>query len=130
MTPYEGVLRMDRRLIDTLKASLEAECERLTEEIAEYEREGQETLSDVSGENNYRDHMADQGSATFARELDATLEERARESLAQVERALARIADGTYDVCLRCGGPIGEARLQAVPSAELCISCKEREESA
>jgi DnaK suppressor protein len=121
---------MDRRLIDTLKASLEAECERLTEEIAEYEREGQETLSDVSGENNYRDHMADQGSATFARELDATLEERARESLAQVERALARIADGTYDVCLRCGGPIGEARLQAVPSAELCISCKEREESA
>jgi DnaK suppressor protein len=121
---------MDRQLVDTLRASLEAERARLTDEIAEYERAGQETLSDVSGENNYRDHMADQGSATFARELDATLEERARESLAQVERALARMDEGTYAICTRCGAPIAEARLEAVPSAELCISCKEREESA
>lgn len=121
---------MDQGKLKTLAAALEEERERLTDEIAEYERAGQETLSDVSGENNYRDHMADQGSATFARELDATLEGRARESLAQVERALARIEDGTYGICARCGAQIAEARLEAVPSAELCISCKEREESA
>jgi RNA polymerase-binding protein DksA len=121
---------MNATLQATLKTALEAERERLVEEIAEYEREGQETLSDVSGENNYRDHMADQGSATFARELDATLEGRARESLAQVERALERMAEGTYGVCSRCGAPIAEARLEAMPAADLCISCKEREESA
>jgi len=28
-------------------------------------------------------------------------------------------------VCLECGGPIGEARLKAMPSATLCIECKE-----
>lgn len=121
---------MNQTKIKELAAALEMERARLGEEIEEYERAGQETLSDVSGENNYRDHMADQGSATFARELDATLEERARESLAQVERALSRIEDGTYGVCARCGARIAEARLEAVPSAELCISCKEREESA
>lgn len=121
---------MNATRIAALEDVLVAERERVLVEIAEFEREGQETLSDVSGENNYRDHMADQGSATFARELDMTLEERARESLAQIDRALARIADGTYGVCVRCGDPIPEARLEAVPEAELCITCKEREETA
>lgn len=121
---------IDAKMKATLKAQLETERERLLEEIAEYELEGQETLSDVSGENNYRDHMADQGSATFARELDATLEERARESLTQIERALERIEQGTYGICSRCGAPIAAARLEAMPAADLCISCKEREENA
>ena len=57
-----------------------------------------------------------------------TLEERARESLGQVDRALARIEDGTYGVCVRCGDTIAPERLEAMPEAELCISCKEREE--
>jgi RNA polymerase-binding protein DksA len=115
--------------IDTLKAVLEAERARLENEIAEYEREGQETLSDVSGENNYRDHMADQGSATFARELDKTLEQNARESLARVQAALARIESGEYGVCRRCGADIPLERLEAVPEADLCVTCKAQEES-
>lgn len=120
---------MNAAAMQALRESLDAERARLTAEIDEYEREGQETLSDVSGENNYRDHMADQGSATFARELDMTLEEHARESLAQIDRALARIADGTYGTCTRCGAPIPDGRLEAMPKAELCVACKEREES-
>jgi DnaK suppressor protein len=121
---------MDTKTVSTLKASLEAERDRLLTEIEEYEREGQETLSDVSGENNYRDHMADQGSATFARELDMTLEDNAREMLAQIERALVRMDTGTYGICTRCGAAINPERLEAMPAAELCITCKEREESA
>ncbi|MRS12490.1 MAG: TraR/DksA family transcriptional regulator [Actinobacteria bacterium] len=120
---------MDASAVTELKGALEAERERLVAEIEEYEREGQETLSDVSGENNYRDHMADQGSATFARELDMTLEGQARESLAQIDRALTRIDEGTYGTCARCGAAIPRERLEAVPEAELCVSCKEREES-
>lgn len=108
---------------------LEEERERLLGEIAEYEREGQETLSDVSGENNYRDHMADQGSATFARELDMTLEENAREALSLVDRALERIESGEYGKCKRCGAEIPIERLKAVPTADLCVTCKAWEES-
>ncbi len=115
--------------LEALKATLEAERERLAKEIAEYERDGRETLSDVSGENNYSDHMADQGSATFARELDKTLEENARESLARVEAALARIEAGEYATCRRCGAEIPVERLRAVPEAELCVTCKAQEES-
>lgn len=121
---------MDAATLDGFRKRLEAERSRLAAEVAEYEREGMETLSDISGENNYRDHMADQGSATFARELDETLEEQARESLEQIERALKRIADGTYGKCSNCEGEIPLARLEAMPEAEMCLSCKEREESA
>lgn len=120
---------IETKSLETLKAALEAEREQLLAEIADYEREDQETLSDVSGENNYRDHMADQGSATFARELDMTLEDNAREALEQIDGALARIEAGTYGICKRCGAEIPLQRLEAVPAAELCISCKEWEES-
>lgn len=121
---------MNATTLTTLRSALEAERARLAAEISEYEREGHETLSDVSGENNYRDHMADQGSATFARELDMTLEEQARESLEEIDRALARMDAGTYGTCSRCGAQIPDERLGAMPEAELCVVCKEREESA
>jgi DnaK suppressor protein len=40
-----------------------------------------------------------------------------------VDAALARIALGSYGLCLRCGEPIGFDRLEARPEAELCIVC-------
>ena len=43
-------------------------------------------------------------------------------------RALARIADGTYGVCESCGKPIGKRRLMAFPRATMCMECKQREE--
>ncbi len=97
---------IEEKLKATLKAALESERAQLLSEIEEYEIEGQESLSDVSGENNYRDHMADQGSATFARELDMTLEDNAKEDLLRIDAALARMESGTYGICTRCGGII------------------------
>lgn len=120
---------MDAKMIKTLKTALETERLRLLEEVADYELDGQETLSDVSGENNYRDHMADQGSATFARELDQTLEGQTRDTLGDVLAALERIENGTYGVCTRCGAQIAAERLEAMPEASLCVTCKASEES-
>ena len=51
-----------------------------------------------------------------------------RDKLAQIDRALARIDDGTYGVCESCGNPIGKMRLMAFPRATLCLTCKQREE--
>lgn len=120
---------LDAKTLGLRKDALRNERERLIVEIGEYEREAKETLSDVSGENNYRDHMADQGSATFARELDMTLEDNAKETLEAIDAALARIESGDYGTCTRCGEQIRLERLEAVPAADLCISCKEWEES-
>ncbi|TFD23115.1 TraR/DksA family transcriptional regulator [Cryobacterium lyxosi] len=45
------------------------------------------------------------------------------EKVAAIDRSLARIADGSYGTCIRCGKPIGAARLSALLTAELCIDC-------
>jgi RNA polymerase-binding protein DksA len=63
---------------------------------------------------------------TFDRELDEGLEEGAQQTLAQIDRALARIDDGSYGTCERCGRPIGAERLQARPWATLCIEDQRR----
>jgi DnaK suppressor protein len=120
---------MDARTIKGLKDVLEAERDRLSHEIADLERESATNLSDQSGENNYRDHMADQGTATFGKELDMSLEGNARELYAQVCGALARVEAGEYGKCVRCGKDIPADRLEAMPAAGLCITCKEWEES-
>lgn len=119
---------MDSQTLERLRTQLEAERARLEAEVAELETGDRDSLSEASGENAYRDHMADQGSATFERELDMTLEENLREHLAEVRAALARMDAGTYGTCERCAETIPAERMEAVPTAKLCISCKEAEE--
>ena len=43
--------------------------------------------------------------------------------LADVERALAKLDDGSYGVCDRCGATIPAERLEARPSSVLCVRC-------
>jgi RNA polymerase-binding transcription factor DksA len=50
--------------------------------------------------------------------------EQLQELLADIERAQARLAEGTYGTCDACGEPIAEARLEALPWATECVSCR------
>ena len=72
--------------------------------------------------------MADTATATVDRELDYSLEENSAHVLREIEAALGRIDDGTFGTCTRCGKPIGEERLEAMPYVTLCIECKRLEE--
>ena len=54
------------------------------------------------------------------------LEQRLRESLSDVEHALEKYEAGTYGLCDSCSKPIEPARLEAIPQATLCLSCKEK----
>jgi len=42
----------------------------------------------------------------------------------EIDRALAKLEDGSYGICDACGGPIAEERLEALPWATLCVACK------
>ena len=53
----------------------------------------------------------------------APLPERVRRELADIDAALARIADGSYGRCQSCGGPMGLQRLRALPEARYCLAC-------
>ena len=48
----------------------------------------------------------------------------AKERVAEIDAALARVDAGTYGICEACGKPIPEARLEVVPEATLCVNCK------
>jgi DnaK suppressor protein len=120
---------IDEKTRAELVAQLREDLKRLEADIAELNANHRESQSEASGENAYRDHMADQGSATFERELDMTFEENERDILETVRAALARVDAGTYGTCSRCGADIPAGRLEAMPTATLCITCKEAEES-
>lgn len=49
--------------------------------------------------------------------------EGARQELAELDAALARIERGSWGRCERCGGAIGRTRLRALPEARLCLPC-------
>jgi RNA polymerase-binding transcription factor DksA len=46
-----------------------------------------------------------------------------QDELRAIDAALQRIESGTFGTCVRCGGPISAARLEAVPYAPLCEHC-------
>ena len=48
--------------------------------------------------------------------------------LRKIEEALRRIQEGTYGACAECGDPIKTERLEALPFADLCVGCQEKEE--
>jgi DnaK suppressor protein len=63
-------------------------------------------------------------SQVFAQQRDLALHDRSQAQLELVEAALARLDDGTYGDCLRCGSPIAPGRLEALPWAAHCIACQ------
>jgi len=101
---------------------------RLEREVEVFEDELGESLEDSSEESIYDQHMAETAAVTLDREIDLTLEENALTALEKIDRALAKLKEGSYGVCDLCKGPISEDRLRAAPSATLCIDCKRREE--
>jgi len=111
-----------------LRRQLLGERERLEREVAELEADLSESLEDSSEESPYDQHMAETAAITLDREIDLTLEENARASIAQIDRALLKLENGSYGRCDSCGKVIGEDRLRVAPFATLCIECKRLEE--
>jgi RNA polymerase-binding protein DksA len=112
--------------IDTsaFRTVLVQERVRIVDTIAHLHEEHNRPMEDELGELAGRgadNHLGDMATVTFDRELDEGLEEGAIQTLAQIDRALARLDEGSYGVCERCGKPIAEERLQARPWATLCI---------
>jgi len=86
------------------------------------------TIEDEEDEQTLDNHLGDAATITFTREMDSTLEGNAGHVLESIDEALRRIDDGTFGTCARCGSPIAEERLEAMPYATKCIECKRLEE--
>ena len=81
-------------------------------------------LEHEPGDVQFDEEGGEGGTANVDREMDLHLSAQARATVLEIDRALAKIEDGTYGHCEQCGDPIPEPRLQALPHAALCVSCK------
>jgi DnaK suppressor protein len=64
------------------------------------------------------------------KELALRLGERESQMIADIDQALLRIHEGSYGTCARCGQPIDERRLEALPTARYDAACQALIESA
>jgi DnaK suppressor protein len=71
-----------------------------------------------TGEPNDEIDPANLSADLYQDELDQGLADRLRQELEAVERAEARVADGTYGLSIESGKPIPDERLEALPTAE------------
>jgi DnaK suppressor protein len=72
---------------------------------------------------SYDSNFADSSQVTAERGEAEALAGKLRETLDDVEHALAKLDDGTYGRCESCEKQINSARLEAMPAARLCIDC-------
>lgn len=77
-----------------------------------------ETASASSGDD---EHDPEGQTVAYDRAQTQALLEGANHDLEEIERALERVAAGTYGVCEVCGQPIAAERLEARPAARRCI---------
>lgn len=64
------------------------------------------------------------------KEIALRLGEKSSQAVADIDQALLRIKEGTYGMCARCGKPIDERRLEAMPTARYDAACQAIIESA
>ena len=101
------------REIDSATAILEAEGAGDSSELSHVDQHAGDTASELTDADNQ----------------NALLDNSAQQR-AEVEAALKRIDDGTYGVCVDCGQPIPDARLEVRPEAARCVADQEKHEAA
>jgi RNA polymerase-binding transcription factor len=120
---------LTRKEIQDLKKELLEERQQLQSQLEDLEQTsfaaGQ---SDLSGEMGFDEEFADAGTATFERERDESLVNNLQDLIQRIDKALAKVEEGTYGLCDRCGKPIEKLRIKALPYANLCIKDKQEEE--
>ena len=114
---------MDTKFITRMRDSLVRLKHELLQRLAEDDAEFRETFDDLDPKDA-GDIAAEDIDRTTLQVLSAQEVKR----LNLIDSALSRLENGRYGVCMRCGGKIPEARLEAIPYALLCVTCQSDEE--
>jgi DnaK suppressor protein len=116
--PRAAFLERQRKL-------LLAERESYTSQAAELKAQADSlALEHEPGDVQFDEEGGEGGTSSVDRELDLILSGQALATITEIDLALAKINSGTYGICELCGKEIPEPRLEALPHASLCVSCK------
>lgn len=118
---------MEESFVHRMKALLLAERASTENELARLRSivRAEETQSEHAGTGN---HMADDATDLFEQEKNLSLLHHTEHRLEKLQAALRRVEQGAYGRCESCGEAIDRARLETLPYAALCVSCKARQE--
>ena len=111
---------------------LAAQRESLLTERATYTRqakslrdEADQLAADMEpGDVQFDEESGEGDTVNVERERDLALSAQALAEVTAIDRALEKIAAGSYGVCEKCGDAIPRERLEALPHAALCVRCK------
>ena len=117
--------RADGRRLNA-RERLTAERAGTLERLGALERELRGIIESSVSAGTDDEHDPEGATIAYERQYVAALIDEAREHLARTDAAMARLAEGSYGRCERCGQPIGAARLAARPVATTCMSCAGR----
>jgi RNA polymerase-binding transcription factor DksA len=117
------------RTIERLQASLLEERARHVQQADQLADDAALLAAEREGGDTQFDEESGEGDTiNIERERDLLLSASAQQIVDEIDRALERIADKTYGVCLPAGRRINLERLEALPYAETCVDCKARAE--
>jgi RNA polymerase-binding transcription factor DksA len=102
----------DASVTSARREQLETDRANLAEQVA--------ALEPATGDG-FDEGFADSGQVAAEQGENKVLAQRLRNELDEVERALAKMDDGTYGLCEVCGQQIADARLEAMPATRFCI---------
>lgn len=114
---------MDAQKLNHFRSLLLNERKRIESLRADQTDDREDPIDDVPDEGDLSHYDAD-------KDVAFNLGERETHQLQEIDDALRRIDDGTYGTCMRCGKPIDEARLEAVPTARYHAECQAEREVA
>jgi len=111
--------------LTTQRAALLSEREALTGQATRLEDEANALLDDgETGDVKFDDEGAEGDGMAVERDRDLMLWAQARETVAEIDAALDRMAAGTYGYSVQSGRPIPHDRLEAIPWATLLVEEK------
>ena len=130
--PATPKARMNKPELKFFESLLNEKKETLLQELG-YLEDNTMRLSSKEGAgdlSSHAYHLADHATETQDREQAFHMASREGKYLFYIEEALDRVRNGTFGVCKKCGKIIPKARLEAVPTAKMCIECKSAQERA
>jgi DnaK suppressor protein len=115
---------MDTETLEQYRKRLLTMQQQLTQRVLRLETE----LHDMEADRDIErmDHVQEEA----VNDEMVALDERSRQQVQEIQAALARIEDGTYGDCARCGMPIHPQRLETLPTARHCVRCQEQLETS
>jgi DnaK suppressor protein len=114
---------MEQDKLQSIRTQLTEELKSVERQLAEH---GATANPDDAVEVSTDEGFADSAQATMERSEMLSMIEQLQTTHAQITGALKRMDEGTYGKCERCGREIPIERLEARPTASLCVSCAQR----